>query len=229
MREFHLSSPETYEDDDEFGETINTELIIKNDFWQELNGLFGEISKLVHSKKLEAFNLKLESFYGKYDKVSPVFIQQSPLKSKTDSKEIIEELKRSIVAPITPRHRTIEISTTFTNLTDFKSIIIEIDKNLRYHQKESIRFGLIAGEVLNKVKILCRKEKKNMLKFINDLNVNWSKSYISFLISFYEFSKRYRRLKSLTISLYFIHQNFKKIRYLIEDSKDEERMFWLTE
>jgi hypothetical protein len=94
MREFHLSSPETYEDDDEFGETINTELIIKNDFWQELNGLFGEISKLVHSKKLEAFNLKLESFYGKYDKVSPVFIQQSPLKSKTDIKEIIEELKR---------------------------------------------------------------------------------------------------------------------------------------
>jgi hypothetical protein len=68
-----------------------------------------------------------------------------------------------------------------------------------------------------------------MLKFINDLNVNWSKSYISFLISFYEFSKRYRRLKSLTISLYFIHQNFKKIRYLIEDLKDEERMFWLTE
>ncbi len=51
--------------------------------------------------------------------------------------------------------------------------------------------------------------------------------HISFLISFYEFSKRYAKLKS--VSFHYLKQNFRKIRYILENLNTEERMFWLTE
>ena len=87
---------------------------------------------------------------------------------------------------------------------------------------------LKAGEVLNKVKYLCKKEKKKILEYIKSLNVNWSRSYISFLISLYDLAKRYPKLKSVTVSLHYINQNFRKIRNHIENCS-EERMFWLKE
>jgi hypothetical protein len=73
---------------------------------------------------------------------------------------------------------------------------------------------------------MCRKEKRNIQDFIKDCDIHWSRSYCSFLISFYKFVKLYPKFKNVTISIYFMSKHFSVIKNYIENDLNE-RLFWM--
>jgi hypothetical protein len=63
-----------------------------------------------------------------------------------------------------------------------------------YHQKQSLKYAIKAGESILKIKELCLVEKKNFKDFLKECDISWNKSYVYFLISFYHFSKDYPKI-----------------------------------
>ncbi len=64
----------------------------------------------------------------------------------------------------------------------FIRLLFKLKKNLGYHQKESLNYAYKAGELLIKIKKMCRREKRNIQDFLKDCDIHWSRSYCSFLI-----------------------------------------------
>ena len=79
--------------------------------------------------------------------------------------------------------------------------------------------------VFIKFKNCVKLNSKKFNEFLKECNIKWSKSYIQFLISLYNFSKDYPKICNISLSLYFIKNNFKKIKLAILSSKTE-RDFW---
>jgi hypothetical protein len=113
----------------------------------------------------------------------------------------------------------------FNNLNEAKGVIVSISNELDFHQKETIKCAIKAGECLYKIKELCLVNGKKFNEFLLDCNTKWSKSYVQFLISLYIFSKDYPKISNLSISLYFIKNNFKKIKLAIISSNTEKN-YW---
>ncbi len=113
----------------------------------------------------------------------------------------------------------------FNNLNEAKGVIVSISNELEFHQKEIIKCAIKAGECLYKIKELCQVNGKKFNDFLIDCNVKWSKSYIQFLISLYNFNKDYPKISNLSLSLYFIKNNFKKIKLAIISSNTEKN-YW---
>ncbi len=63
-----------------------------------------------------------------------------------------------------------------------------------------------------KIKQMCRKEKRNIQDFIKDCDIHWSRSYCSFLISFYKFVKLYPKFKNVTIPFGVFIKGFRGVR-----------------
>ena len=103
----------------------------------------------------------------------------------------------------------------FKDLNEAKGVIVSISNELEFHQKQSIKCALKAGQCLIKIQELCAIENKNFLSFLKECNINWDKSYVYFLISFYNFTKEYPRISNLSLSLHFVMNNFKKIKLAI--------------
>jgi hypothetical protein len=96
---------------------------------------------------------------------------------------------------------------------------------LEYHQKQNIKHALLAGQSLIKIQELCQIENKKFFDFLKECKIEWSKSYIHFLISLYIFSKEYPKICNVSLSIYFIKNNFKKIKLAIWSSKTERETF----
>ncbi len=79
-------------------------------------------------------------------------------------------------------------NTILTN-SEAKQVIISIRNELKFHQKQTIKYALIAGQSLIKIQELCQIENKKFLDFLKECGIEWSKSDIHFLISFYNFSR----------------------------------------
>ncbi len=60
------------------------------------------------------------------------------------------------------------------------------------------------GQSLIKIQELCQIEKKKFFDFLIECNIKWSKSYVQFLISLYNFSKDYPKICKISLSLNFI-------------------------
>lgn len=137
--------------------------------------------------------------------------------------ELIEELKNSLSGG-NESIGSIE-KHDFEELKEAKQVIISIRNELEFHQKQTIQYGALAGKTLKKVQKLCQIENKKFPEFLKECGINWSKSYIYFLISFYNFSKKYPKICNISLSTYFVKNNFKSIKLAISSS-DDEKKFW---
>jgi hypothetical protein len=147
------------------------------------------------------------------------------IRSETEStkdkhKHLIEELKNSLSIG----KQNIE-KHDFEQLKEAKEVIISIRNQLEFHQKQTIKYALLAGQSLVRIQELCQIENKKFFDFIKECGIAWSRSYIHFLISLYIFSKEYPKICNLSVSLYFIKNNFKRIKLAIMSS-NVEREYW---
>jgi len=88
-----------------------------------------------------------------------------------------------------------------------------------------LKCAIKAGECLYKIGELCQVNGKKFNHFLIECNIKWSKSYVQFLISLYNLSKDYPKISNLSLSLYFIKNNFKKIKLSIISS-NTEKSYW---
>ncbi len=100
-------------------------------------------------------------------------------------------------------------------------VIISILNELEFHQKQTIKYALLAGQSLIRIQELCQIENKHFFDSLKECSIEWSRSYIHFLISLYIFSKEYPKICNVSLSIYFIKNNFKKIKLAIWSSKTE--------
>ncbi len=134
-------------------------------------------------------------------------------------------MKNSLIAGNEVSIRSNIGTNNIENLEQAKEVIISIRNGLDYHQKQSLKYAIKAGESILRIKELCLVEKKNFKDFLKECDINWNKSYVYFLISFYNFSKDYPKICNVSLSIYFIMSNFKSIKLAIWSSKDE-REYW---
>jgi hypothetical protein len=113
----------------------------------------------------------------------------------------------------------------FDKLKEAKEVIISIRNELEFHQNQTIKYALLAGQSLIKIQELCHIENKKFFHFLKKCGIEWSKSYIYFLISFYNFSKEYPKICNVSLSIHSIMSNFKKVKLVIWSNKTE-RDFW---
>jgi ribosomal protein L30E len=73
----------------------------------------------------------------------------------------------------------------FDKLKEAKEVIISIRNELEFHQKQTIKYAILAGQSLTKIQDLCQIENKKFIDFLRECGINWSRSYIQFLISLY--------------------------------------------
>ena len=113
----------------------------------------------------------------------------------------------------------------FENLVQAKGVIVSISNDLEFHQKQTLKYSIQAGECLYEIQELCLINSKKFNEFLIECNIKWSKSYVQFLISLYNFSKDYPKICNISFSIHFIMSNFKKIKLAIWSNKTE-RDFW---
>jgi hypothetical protein len=135
----------------------------------------------------------------------------------------MEELKNSLFVG-NQSIGTIE-KLNFDKLKEVKEVIISIRNELEFHQNQTIKYALLVCQSLIKIQELCQIENKKFFDFLKECRIEWSRSYIHFLISLYIFSKEYPKICNVSLSIYFIKNNFKKIKLDIWSSKTE-RDFW---
>jgi hypothetical protein len=82
----------------------------------------------------------------------------------------------------------------FENLNEAKRVIISINNELEFHQKQTLKYAIQAGECLYNIRELCQVNGKKFNEFLIECNIKWSKSYVQFLISLYNFSKDYLKI-----------------------------------
>ena len=137
-------------------------------------------------------------------------------------KQLIEELKNSLsvgnqsIGTISKHD--------FGKLNQAKEVIISIRNELEFHQKQTIKYALLPGQSFVRIQELCKIQNK-FFDFIKECHIKWSRSYIHFLISLYIFSKEYPKICNLSVSLYFVKNNFKSIKLAIMSS-NVEREYW---
>lgn len=147
--------------------------------------------------------------------------KQAKLKVKQD--KLSKELRNSIkIINEKPK----EFNSSVTNLKNGKKVIISISQLIDFKQLESNSLTFKAGYVLYKIKTLCKKENKNLIQFIQgECNIQWSKSYIYFLIAYFTLCFKYPKFKLVTLSLHKLKSSFKTIKLIIEKESD----FWKEE
>jgi len=104
-------------------------------------------------------------------------------------------------------------------------IVNTIYNNLAYHDKQTLKHAILAGQILICFKQLCKVEKVNLSSLLNENNIKWKTSYVNFLISLYNFSKDYPKIRKVSCSIHYIKNNFANIKTAIWSS-DEEQEFW---
>ncbi len=137
--------------------------------------------------------------------------------------QIIEKMKNSLIVS-NQSAGPIETS-ILENLEQAKEVITSISNQLEYHQKQALKYAIRAGQCLLRIQELCAIENKKFSLFLKECGINWDKSYVYFLISFYNLSKEYPKISNLSLSIHFVKVNFKKMKLAILSS-NEERQFW---
>lgn len=113
----------------------------------------------------------------------------------------------------------------FEDANEAIKAIILVRNNLGFRGNQAIKYALLAGQFLIKYKELCLVENKKYLTFLHESGISWKKSYVNFLIAFYNFSKYYPKIIKISLSIHYVLNHFKDIRAAISSS-DEEKNFW---
>jgi hypothetical protein len=142
---------------------------------------------------------------------------------KDKHKLLMEELKNSLFVGNQSIGAIKKLN--FDKLKEAKEVIISIRNELNFHQNQTLKYALLAGQSLIKIQELCQIENKKFFDFLKECGIKWSKYYIYFLISFYNFSREYHKICNISFSIHFIMSNFKKIKLAIWSNKTE-RDFW---
>jgi hypothetical protein len=64
-----------------------------------------------------------------------------------------------------------------------KGVIVSISNELEFHQKQTLKYAIQAGECLYNIRELCLVNGIKFNEFLLEFNIKWSKSYVQFLIS----------------------------------------------
>ena len=144
-------------------------------------------------------------------------------KSKTKNQNDILKLMKDSISIGDKSSSTNNIN--FKDLDEANGVIVSISSELEFHQKQTLKCALKAGQYLIKIQELCATENKKFISFLKECNINWDKSYVYFLISFHNFTKEYPRISNLSLSLHFVMNNFKKTKLAIWPS-NTEREYW---
>jgi hypothetical protein len=147
-------------------------------------------------------------------------LKRKPKSTKDKHKQLIEELKNSL--SIGNQSIGAIEKHSFEKLKEAKEVLISIRNELEFHQKQTIKYALLAGQSLIKIQELCQIENKKFFDFLRECGTEWSKSYVHFLISFYNFSKEYPKICNISFSIHFVINNFKRIKLAIWSSEVEK-------
>jgi hypothetical protein len=60
----------------------------------------------------------------------------------------------------------------FKDLNEAKGVILSISNELEFHQKQTLKCALKAGECLIEIKELCYIENKKFISFLKECNIN---------------------------------------------------------
>ncbi len=104
--------------------------------------------------------------------ISP--IQKSKSKKKNQN-DILKLMKNSITNG-DKNNPTKNIN--FKDLNEAKGVIFSISNELEFHQKQTFKCALKAGQCLIKIQELCAMENKKFISFLKECNINWDKSYV---------------------------------------------------
>jgi hypothetical protein len=151
-----------------------------------------------------------------------IYIPPVRKSKKKNQNDILKLMKNSI--SIGNKYSSIN-NINFKDLNEAKGVIVSISNELEFHQKQTLKCALKAGQCLIKIQELCAIENKKFISFLKECNIKWDKSFVYFLISFYNFVKEYPKLSNLSLSLHFVMNNFKKIKFAIWSS-NAEREYW---
>ncbi len=161
----------------------------------------------------------IDEIYASDEEVHVPPVRKSKKKNQND---ILKLMKNSI--SIGNKYSSTN-NINFKDLNEAKGVILSISNELDFHQKQTLKCALKAGQCLIKIQELCFIENKKFIPFLKECNIKWDKSYVYFLISFYNFTKEYPKLSHLCLSLHFVMNNFKKIKLAIWSS-NVEREYW---
>jgi hypothetical protein len=163
----------------------------------------------------------IDEIYATDEEVFISSIRKSKSKKKNQN-DILKLMKNSI--SIGNKFNSTN-NINFKDLDEAKGVIVTISNELEFHQKQTLKCALQAGDCLIMIQELCAIENKKFIPFLKECNIKWDKSYVYFLISFYNFTKEYPRISNLSLSLHFVMNNFKKIKLAIWSS-NAERDYW---
>ena len=104
-------------------------------------------------------------------------LNRKPKSMKKDQNDILKLMKNSI----SNGNKSSSANINFNNLNEAKGVILSISNELKFHQKETLKCAIQAGECLYNIRELCQVKKFN--DFLVDCNIKWSKSCVQFLIS----------------------------------------------
>ena len=90
----------------------------------------------------------------------------------------------------------------FENLNEAKGVI-SISNELEFHQRQTLKYAIQAGKCLYKIHKLCLVNDKKFNEFLIEINIKWSKSYVQFLISLFNFSKDYPKICKISLTLFY--------------------------
>jgi hypothetical protein len=157
-----------------------------------------------------------------YDQKQKLSNGQKKKKGDKNYNQLIEDMKNSLSVG---NNSIGSIETNFENLEQAKGVITSISNEIDFHQKQTLKYTLQAGQCLKRIQELCQMEKKKFFDFLKECGIKWNKSYVHFLISFYNFSKDYPKICNISFSTHFVKNNFKKIKIAIWSS-NVEREYW---
>jgi hypothetical protein len=117
-----------------------------------------------------------------------------------------------------------EVPLSFETIEEAENVLIAVKDNLDYYIKKTFITAIQMGGHLNKLKDLYDGDMKIMMRNIQNWGLNISKSYVYLLIQLYIFSKKFPKIKNLTMPIREFKNNFSKIRLVIDSKK--ERNYW---
>jgi len=97
----------------------------------------------------------------------------------------------------------------FENFNEAKRAIVSISNELEFHQKQTLKYAIQAGECLYEIQELCSINSKIFKEFLIECNIKCSKSYAQFLISLYNFTKYYPKICKISLTSFY-EEKFQK-------------------
>ncbi len=169
---------------------------LSNNIWEAMLDLHKRLLTAIPNIRRELWNKKVDEFYRNnfrnfkppddeltrtvneiigetnetddevtYDQKQKPSKRQMEKKGDKNYNQLIEDMKNSL----TVGNNSIgSIETNFENLEQAKGVITSISNELDFHQKQTLKYALQAGQCLKRVQELCQMEKKKFFDFLKE-------------------------------------------------------------